>query len=730
MASSSRRNSFRQVNVVQFIAIIVAIIMIGSLIGALAAGLLLPVVGAAGATIKAIPATFKELPSELEVISPSEESRMLDSEGRVIARFYSERRIIVNSDQIAPIMKNAIISIEDRRFLTHHGIDPEGMARAVVNNLTSGDTQGASTITQQYVKNMLMEQGLQAGDQDLIDEAVEMSAERKLREARYAIALESQMSKDEILTNYLNLATFGTNIYGVEAAARAYFSTSANELTISQAALLAGTVQSPVRYDPLVNPEASQERRDTVLAAMREEGVITAVEYGEARAIPVEEMLNPEKRVSGCAGAGTAAYLCTYALQEYLRDDSFGADRSERERLLNTGGLTLRTTVDQKRQAEAYQAVVDRVPVGDPSGLNTAIVSVVPQTGHIVAMAQNTPYGIATEANPSATEVSFNAGPAYGGGSGFPSGSTFKTFTLVQWFANGRSAYEQVGGKGRDFPNGSFKCGGQPIQTDPWYAGDLAGKEGSFNVIQATDKSVNQAFGDMATQVDFCKIFETAAAMGATDAEGNAIATYPGNLIGATASTPLAMTNSYATLANNGVNCKPMALTEVEARDGKILKSYPPECTPVIDEKVAQQVTNVLYKSLANSPYQIGRPYAGKSGTTDNNSNAWTIGYTPQLATAAWAGFASNSALPGQNLTVNGQFIPALYGGLFVGPMFVQYMQAALDGTEVIGFPDVFIGNVPPPPPPPAPANPDPGGPNPAPGPDTPDAPPAEANTP
>ena len=266
MPSSPSSNRIRKINAAQFVAILVAIALIGSLIGGLAAGLMVPAVGAAGATVRALPETFRELPSDLDVIRPSEGSRLLDSEGRVLTNFYTDRRIVVTSDQIPDIMRKAIVSIEDRRFYTHHGVDPEGILRAAVNNLTSGATKGGgSTITQQYVKNILMEQGIQAGDQTLIDEAQEVSAERKLREARYALALESQMTKDEILTGYLNLATFGTNIYGVEAASRAYFSKSAADLTIGEAALLAGTVQSPVAYDPLVGPEASQARRDDVL---------------------------------------------------------------------------------------------------------------------------------------------------------------------------------------------------------------------------------------------------------------------------------------------------------------------------------------------------------------------------------------------------------------------------------------------------------------------------------
>lgn len=696
MASTPDNRASRRIKLPQFLALILAISLVSVLIGALSAGVALPAVGAAGAAIKAVPATFDELPSEVEVIEPAEESRILNADGGVMARFFAERRTIVNSDQISPIMKQAIVAIEDRRFYSHHGIDPDGMARALVNNLTNGSTQGASTITQQYVKNMLLEKGLQAGDQDLIDDATEMSAERKLREARYAISLESKLTKDEILTGYLNLAMFGNNLYGVEAAARTYFSKSAADLTPAEAALLAGAVNRPALYDPMVNPEASQERRDLVLAEMLDEGYITQEEYNEAVATTIEDMLKPSIAVSGCAGAGNAAYFCRYAIETFLRDETFGADRGEREHLLNTGGLTLRTTLSPQAQKSAFDAVTARVPVGDGSGLNVALTSTVPQTGAIVAMAQNTKYGPATADNPTATEVSFNADVDHGGGLGFQVGSTFKIFTLVEWFYEGHSAYETVGGRGNSFPSGSFKCNGQNFWTEDWAPGESnQGKAGAYTVLEATRNSVNQAFGDMATKIDFCQIFERAKAMGITDPEGNAVLAVPGNLIGSAEATPLEVSGAFGTLADNGTRCQPLALVEVEDREGNVIKSYEPSCAGVIDSHVAQQVTKVLEMANSSQPFQIGRPFAGKSGTTDYNASVWYAGFTPQLSAAVWAGFASDPSHYGQNLMINGQYFDYLYGGPFLGETWAQYMIGALEGQPVEGFADVFIGDAP-----------------------------------
>lgn len=272
---TQRPRAVRQVTSQQFGEGILAFVLFAVIIGILGAGIAVPAVGAIGATMRAVPTTFEELPDDLVLVPPSEESRMLDSEGREIARFFSTKRIVVDSEHMAPTIKDAILAIEDHRFYDHYGIDPDGLVRAAINNLNNRSTQGASTITQQFVKNMLMEKGIQEGDQDQIDAAQEPSLERKLREARYAMGLESTMSKDDILEGYLNIAPFGPNIHGVEAASRAYFSISANELSLNQAALLAGLVQSPVEYDPLKNPEAAQGRRDLVLAAMLKYDFIT-----------------------------------------------------------------------------------------------------------------------------------------------------------------------------------------------------------------------------------------------------------------------------------------------------------------------------------------------------------------------------------------------------------------------------------------------------------------------
>lgn len=702
----SKRHAVRKVTPAQFGQVSLAFLLVTLLIGILTAGIFVPIVGGIGAAAKAVPAAFDDLPADFDLVEPSEESRMLDSEGREFARFFSARRIIVTSEQIAPVMKEAIIAIEDKRFYEHRGVDVEGMMRALVNNLGGSSTQGASTITQQYVKNMLLEEGIQADDQDLIDEAQEVTAQRKLREARYSVSLESKMTKDEILTGYLNVAPFGPTIYGVEAAARTYFSKSAADLTIAEAALLAGLVQSPVSYDPLQHPEAAEHRRNIVLGEMLEQGDITDAEYDEAVALPISEMLNPSVRTQGCAGApDNMGYFCSYVLEDFLNDETFGETRAQRMALLQTGGLVLRTTINRDMQKDAYQSVTSTVPVYDDSGLNTSIVSVVPENGYIAAMAQNTDYGVTTESAPRSTEVSFNVYSDHRGGSGFQPGSTFKIFTLAQWFIENKSALELVGSTNRTYPSGSFECNGRSYWTDNFPVGDLANKDGKFTVVETMQKSINQAIVNMATQVDYCQIFETAAKAGIVTEDGTPIGPEnPSGLIGGSDSvSPLVMASAYGTFANNGIHCEPMALVEVADRDGQILRTYEPSCSQVIDQRVAQQVSTVMRKTAESYFYKIDRPAGAKSGTTDNNANAWMVGYVPQLSTAAWAGFANNSSRPVQDIVINGKYWEYIYGGTFIGPMWTQYMQEVTAGMPVEDIPEVFIGNPPTVTPPPAP---------------------------
>ena len=677
----------RAVRPAQLLALLLAFLSVSSLMGVVTAGMLVPVAGPTALAAKSVPSVFNELPGDLQTVAPAEESQLLDSSGGVIAHFYDKQRVVVPSANIADVMKKAIVAIEDKRFYEHNGVDATGIARALVTNLGDSGRQGASTITQQYVRNSLAERGYLEGDADQVSAATEQTAERKLREIKYALALEKTQSKDEILTGYLNIAPFGPITYGVEAASQRYFSKSASELNYLEAALLAGLVQSPVQYDPLTHPEAAQERRDTVLATMLDQGVITQEEYDEGIATTVDSMLHPTVSSEGCSGADSSkANFCDYALSQFLEDPTFGATRTERKRLLKTQGITIRTTLDTAKQDAAYASLTNAIPVGDASGLNDALVSLDPRTGKVLAMAQNTTYGIEsgqTMAN-------------YSADGNFQVGSTFKVFTLLQWFKEGHSAYETVGSANTFYPNGSFKCDGRSITTEGYQVNDLAGKTGTMNVVRATGQSVNQAFVNMASRVDFCSIFETAYNMGVTE-DGEVPSPFPANILGSVSSSPLHMASVFATIANSGQQCKPQSIESVTDRDENVLKEFAADCKEVISPDVANKTAALLTASAGqyytSTRLGDGRPFAAKSGTTDGHANTWLTGFTPSLATSVWVGHGDNSSQEVSGVVINGVYHSEIFGETYVGQnIWAPYMTQALAGTPVEAVSNANIG--------------------------------------
>ena len=677
----------RAVRPAQLLALLLAFLSVSSLMGVVTAGMLVPVAGPTALVAKSVPSVFNELPGDLQTVTPAEESQLLDSSGGVIAHFYDKQRIVVPSANIADVMKKAIVAIEDKRFYEHNGVDATGIARALVTNLGDSGRQGASTITQQYVRNSLAERGYLEGDADQVSAATEQTTERKLREIKYALALEKTQTKDEILTGYLNIAPFGPITYGVEAASQRYFSKSASELNYLEAALLAGLVQSPVQYDPLTHPEAAQERRDTVLATMLDQGVITQEEYDEGVATTVDSMLHPTVSSEGCSGAESSkAYFCDYVLSQFLEDPTFGATRIERERLLKTQGITIRTTLDPAKQDAAYASLTNAIPVGDASGLNDALVSLDPRTGKVLAMAQNTTYGI--EAGQTMSNYSADGN--------FQVGSTFKVFTLLQWFKEGHSAYETVGSANTFYPNGSFKCDGRSITTEGYQVNDLAGKTGTMNVVRATGQSVNQAFVNMASRVDFCSIFETAYDMGITE-DGEVPAPFPANILGSVSSSPLHMASVFATIANSGQQCKPQSIESVTDRDENVLKEFAADCKEVISPDLANKTAALLTASAGqyytSTRLGDGRPFAAKSGTTDGHANTWLTGFTPSLATSVWVGHGDNSSQEVSGVVINGVYHSEIFGETYVGQnIWAPYMTQALAGTPVEAVSNANIG--------------------------------------
>ncbi|KAE8763693.1 transglycosylase domain-containing protein [Georgenia thermotolerans] len=683
--------SGRAVKPKQLLIMLLTFVLVAGLGGVVAAGLVMPAAGAVGAVTTASTQLFDDLPSELAIPEPSEQSVILAADGTPIATFFAENRIVVGLDKVSTPMQHAVVAVEDRRFYQHRGIDPEGMLRAFANNVAGGQLEGASTLTQQYVKNVLIEAGRVSGDKEAIAQATETSVGRKLREARLAIGLEQKVSKDKILEGYLNIAQFGPSVYGVESASQHYFSKPAAELGIGESALLAGITQSPAKWDPVRNPEKAQERRDVVLGLMLDQGYITQAEHDEAVAVPIADMLHVKNAPNGCGAAGNAAYFCEYVVNDLLNNEGWGKDRADRTRMLYRGGLAIKTTLDPKKQQAAHDEITASVPVNDPSGVTMAMSSVEPGTGKILAMAQTTNWGTAaTPEDPHATAVNLNVGLSHGGGLGFQSGSTFKVFTLIEWLKTGHSLDDKVSSTQRNFPRNTWNISCNPRLRDNYNnATNVEGVPTSpmMTVREATRLSINLSYIKMANQMDMCGIIGNAASMGLTRGDGSPLVPNPSAVLGTNTVTPLGMANAFATLAAGGTYCTPIAITEVTDRSGTEIPVPKSDCKKVLEPNVVNGVNSALQDVVSDKPFSTGRkavlpgrPAAGKTGTANDDSHAWFVGYTPQLAAGIWMGHASGDVSM-MNTTINGKFNKWVFGGSYPAETFQRYMTRALDGV-------------------------------------------------
>ncbi|MGC0249205.1 transglycosylase domain-containing protein [Pseudactinotalea sp. Z1748] len=700
MAKPPSRSS-RAVNPAQLLSLFLAFVLVAATGGVLTAGLVMPMVAAVGATANASTELFDELPEDLGSERVSEQSRMYAADGTLLTTYYAQNRIVVALEEISPHMADAVIAIEDHRFYEHGGVDPEGLMRAAVTNLTSNTVQGGSTLTQQYVKNVLIEAGQIANDPEAVEAARAATLGRKLREAKLAIALERVRSKDEILEGYLNIAQFGPSQYGVEVAARYFFNKSAADLNIAESALLAGVTQSPARWNPQVHPENAQVRRDRVLSRMFAEDFITQEEYDEAVATNVEDMLEVTPTPTGCGAAGHAAYFCDFVTSIITNDPAFGETEAERRQLLLRGGLEIHTTIDLDMQEQAHQTAMEAIPADDPSGVSTAISTVEPGTGEIKAMAQNTDYGRPAEDATRNTEVNFNVDRAFGGGGGFQTGSTFKVYVLAEWLRQGNTLADRVdGSQGQEFPRESWNFSCAPDVADDYEPRNIEGiGTGMMSVQEATTRSVNTAFVDMANQMDVCGVDEIARATGVhvgtgTDpVSGRPLRLSPSMVLGANEIAPLTMAASFATFASGGTYCQPVAITSVTDADGEEFTVPEAGCEERLDADVVNGLNHSLQQVVSESQGTgsaaalPGRSVAGKTGTANDNAAAWFVGYVPQLATAVWVGH-SEEPTPMIGTTINGQYYPRVYSSVLPVPIWQRYMAQAVDGMSVEGFPE------------------------------------------
>ncbi|WP_328781297.1 transglycosylase domain-containing protein [Streptomyces canus] len=667
------------------------------LAGAVMAGIALPAAGALGLAAKGSVESFDELPTNLKTPPLSQRTTILDSEGGTIATVYSRDRTVVDLKNISPYMQKAIVAIEDSRFYQHGAVDLKGVLRALNKNAQSGGvSQGASTLTQQLVKNVAVEE---AGDDPTkVAEATQQTIGRKIRELKYAIQLEEELGKKKILENYLNITFFGQQAYGVEAASQRYFSTHAKNLNLEQSALLAGIVQSPSRYDPVNDEAEATKRRNTVLQRMAEVGDVSQAEADKAKEQPLG--LKVSKPKNGCITAVKGAgFFCDYVREVFLTDPVFGKTKEARAKVWNQGGLTIKTTMDPQAQKSAQKSIKEHVYQKDD--VATAATIVQPGTGKILAMGQSRPYGINNKKNETTLNLSVNA--AMGGGAGYQPGSTFKPIVAAAAIEGGMPATKQYSSPYKmDYPSPVQLCDGKIWnEKGVELTNENTSEAGPYAMKEATAKSVNTYYVQLISDIGVCPVTEMAAKMGVQRADGGKLQQRPSIALGTQEVSPLTMANAYATFASRGMYCTPVAIESITQRVGEKSKSLQvpkSTCSRAMSETTADTV-NTLLKGVVEdgTGTQAGlgsRPSAGKTGTTDERFAAWFVGYTPNMAGAVWVGDPAHKRKM-QKISIGGVWHEKVFGGDTPGPIWRDMMSGALEGKDAPSF---NLVNIPDPP--------------------------------
>ena len=656
--------------------------MLAAVGGVLAAAMIMPIVAATGVLVRNEADKFTTL--SLTAASLPQRSEILDRNGHLLAyvygvdvpystspsnaavlQYYGWDRQPVAYSQIDENMVNAIVAIEDYRYWVHGAIDLRGTIRAALNDIEHKPVQGGSTIAQQYVKNVLLLSAEEVGDTGAERAAYAETLSRKLNELRLAVGVEHEFTKQQILAGYLNDAYFGNNAYGIEAAAETYFGTTVDKLTVTQAATLAGIVENPSKYNPIMDPTTAVTRRNTVLARMAQTNTgLTAAQAAAAEAAPLGlHVSTPE---SGCTAAsvGTSGFFCEYVEEAFLHDPAYGKTALDRAKLLSTGGLQIYTTLDPKDQQSANNAV-NFVEPGhsdyyNPGHNADTEVLIQPGTGQIRALAENAAYGTGK----GQTEIDYAVNTAYGGSAqGVQTGSSSKLFTLITALKQGTPFGFQLSVPGSTTINGYTNCQGD-------LAGQYNGINGAYNVTNAegpqsastqslytgTTQSVNVFYAELEKRVGLCNVVHTAADLGMTRVDGTSLLSSdktpegtqasadntPSFTLGSVGVSPLSMAAAYATVAARGTYCAPVAVDKIVTDTGSKLSVPSAGCHRVLSTDVADAVNYILQGVLVSPGTAAtvgglnGREAAGKTGTSNVANGFGTpyaafAGYTPSL---------------------------------------------------------------------------------------------------
>ena len=615
-------------------------------LGGVLATIALAALGAVGWVVS-VAASSPDL-STLEPDDPGRSSIVYDSDGEQLGVIQADvLRSEIASFEMPQSVKDATVAIEDRRFYQHQGVDFEGVIRAAVANVTSGETvQGGSTLTMQLVRTLYISK--------------ERTFKRKIREAKLAEELENlhtgRRGKNWILTKYLNSVPYGTvggqNAVGIQAASRVFFDKTAGRLELHEAALLAGLPQAPTAYNPFLNPERALERRNRVLDAMVGMRAITPQAAADAK----EEDLDVKR--GDYYTKRSEDYFFEYVKQEMFRE--YGVER------VRQGGLRIYTTIDQRLQRKAREAMNSRL--GAPDMPSSAAVSIETETGYLRAMATTGEFG----------DRNFNLAAQ---GRRQP-GSTFKIMGLVAAVAQG------IDPQSTTYTSRPLNVRGTPIKN---YGNSY---RGPITLAEATVRSDNSVFMQLGLDLGGKKVVKAARQLG-IDSELNG---YPSEILGGLEEgvSPLEMANAYATIASGGTRHRVKAITKVRFPDGNVDDLSQPRTHKAFKDGAMYEVTQLLQRNIQSgtgTKAQIDCPAAGKTGTTDGNTDAWFVGYTPKLSTAVWVGYPDSNETE-MSYQYNGGPVD---GGTFPAEIWGAYMSSA--GDTVCGGefdrPDTPFGSQP-----------------------------------
>ncbi|GAA3832387.1 transglycosylase domain-containing protein [Amycolatopsis tucumanensis] len=673
--------------------------------GVLVAGVVAPVALGAGVLSNQVADAVDGISATLANSEQPLVTTVTDRDGTPIATLFDQYRLPVTADGIAPAMKAAIVSIEDRRFYDEGGVDVKGMVRAALHDSSGGSTQGGSTITQQYVKNYLINV-VDRNDRaaQLADQADTIA--RKLREAKIAVQLGQTVSKEDILTGYLDVVEFTGNVYGVGAAAHAYFGTTPDKLTVPQAALLAGMVNNPNLYNPYTHPDQALRRRNLVIDAMVSTKTLTPADGATAKAAPLGVLPDgPDIPSSTCFGAAPdAGFFCQYA-ESYLIQAGFTADQ------LETGGYTIRTTLDPVVSRIAKDAVDANVPTRQDGVANTFAVVRPGQAGHeVLAMVANRNYGT----DPARGETSTNI--VAGASNVFGAGSSFKIFTSAAALESGKAGLDTP------LPNQAGQCFTQPganRYTQPYCVqNDGVGYPDPISLRDGLATSPNVAFVNLEQQVGMPAVLDMARRLGlrntlATNDAGakpdpsssNPQYSQPQSqyfqdklsfTLGNSPVSPLEMANVSATLMSGGTWCPPNPVLSVTDRYGHDVPVRQQACEQVVPPGLADSLLNGLSQDTVSGTSAAAASAAGwhhadfgKTGTTQQSESVAFVGGVDDYAVSSMV-FADGphpaEICPGTPVHL-GSCGHGAFGGTVAAPPYFRAMNQILGSRPDIPIP-------------------------------------------